>query len=68
MSEETKIAEQARGVKYGCHADLDPGQEPDACVKDTGDDHDCIYASRHRTREGCRYWQPIDGKAVEGLG
>jgi len=52
---------QSQGVRFGCHVDLDHGAEPDGCVKDYGTDKDCIYAKRHRTREGCRYWQPIKG-------
>ncbi len=50
---------QARGVRYGCHIELDEGEQPDNCVKDYGGDRDCIYAQRHRSREACKFWLPI---------
>lgn len=50
---------QAQGIKYGCHIDLVDGQEPDECVKDFGDNSACSLAKRHRSREGCEYWQPV---------
>lgn len=55
---------QSAGVKFGCHIELDPGQEPDGCVKDYGDDSACVYAARHRSREACRYWQPVNAKVT----
>lgn len=65
MSETAKAKReaQARGVRYGCHLELNMGEMPDDCVKDYGDNKACIYARRHRTREGCRYWLPVDAKA-----
>jgi hypothetical protein len=59
MTAKQKRAEQAAGVQYGCHVDLNEGEAPDGCVKDYGADSDCTYAPRHRTREGCRYWLPV---------
>jgi hypothetical protein len=59
MTAKAKREAQAQGAKYGCHCDLDPGMSPDGCVKDTSTETDCIYAKRHRTREGCKYWQEI---------
>jgi hypothetical protein len=50
---------QADGVKFGCHCDLDEGEEPDECYIDLGRLDDCIYAPRHRTREGCPYWREV---------
>jgi hypothetical protein len=50
---------QARGVGYGCHVDLAEDESPDGCVIDQGARGDCIYASRHRTREGCAHWRRL---------
>lgn len=44
-------------VKYGCHVDLEPGQEPDDCVIDTGDLFNCIYAKESMRKEQCKYWK-----------
>jgi hypothetical protein len=55
-----KCVMQREGVKFGCHVELNVGELPDDCVKDYGADGDCIYARRHRTREACKYWQPVD--------
>lgn len=62
MTAKEKVRQQANGIRYGCHVDLDHDEEPDGCVKDYGADSDCIYAPRHRTREGCRYWLPTSQK------
>ena len=59
-----KTADQARGMKYGCHVEIGVGEMPDDCVKDMGDEDGCIYARRHKTREGCKYWQPKTAKVV----
>ena len=52
-----------KGVKYGCHVELEPGQEPDSCVIDSGDIEDCIHAERltkqGKGRNDCEYWRPI---------
>ena len=45
--------------KFGCHCDLDPGMEPDACVLDEGRPDDCIYAARLKRKEDCEYWREI---------
>lgn len=63
MTAKEKVNQQLAGIKYGCHVELEPGEEPDGCVKDYGADRDCIYASRHKSREGCKYWLPVDAKA-----
>lgn len=52
-----KRAEQANGVAYGCHVELEDGQEADGCVKDYGCDGDCVHAPRHKSREGCPFWR-----------
>ena len=54
-----KREQQAAGIKYGCHIDLGPDEQPDGCVIDEERRDDCAYGYRHRTREGCPYWQPI---------
>lgn len=51
---------QQRGIRYGCHLELEEGMEPDGCVKDCGDEGGCIYARRHRSREACKYWMPVE--------
>ncbi len=63
MAKETalaKLAAQSRGVRYGCHIDLGPGEDPDGCVIDMDARTDCTRGKRHKTREGCPYWRPID--------
>ena len=49
--------------KFGCHCDLEEGQEPDACVMDSGDDADCIFAEELRRKKkgktSCSYWRLI---------
>lgn len=59
MTAKQKTSDQAAGIKYGCHVDLEHGVEPDGCVKQDGRDSDCLYAPRHKTREGCKYWMPV---------
>ena len=48
---------------FACHCDLDPGQQPDGCVFDTGRTVDCMYAEKlakeSKGRNDCEYWQPI---------
>jgi hypothetical protein len=64
-SAKAKREAQAAGVRYGCHVDLAPDEQPDDCVKDYGDLDGCNFARRHRTREGCRYWQPVTARNVD---
>jgi hypothetical protein len=59
-SAKAKREAQAQGARYGCFVDLAPDGQPDGCVKDSGTDTGCIHARRHSTREGCRYWQPVE--------
>lgn len=47
------------GKKYGCHCDLDEGMEPDGCVIDSGERHNCIYAKTIEVKEQCEYWRVI---------
>lgn len=47
-------------AKWGCHCDLEDGQEPDGCVLDDGRPQDCVYAGRTgATKAECQYWQPV---------
>lgn len=55
-----KMDAQKQGIAYGCHVDLAEDEQPDGCVKDYGVDGDCIYAGRHRTREGCPHWRRVE--------
>jgi len=46
--------------KYGCDCDLEEGQEPDACVMDSGDYTDCVFAEelrrKKRDKTSCNHW------------
>ena len=46
-------------VKYGCHVDLEPGQQPDGCVIDEDRPYDCIYAKQGMRKEQCEYWRIV---------
>lgn len=55
--------EEKSPKKYGCHCDLDSGQEPDGCVLDDDRPQDCDNALRLQ-REGkdktsCKYWKEV---------
>ena len=52
-------------VKYGCHCDLEPGQQPDGCMLDGGDYEDCIYAKKGMKKEDCKHWKPIEAVKSE---
>ena len=45
--------------KFGCHCDLEPGQEHEGCVLDYGRREDCDNAMTLDKRENCEYWQPF---------
>lgn len=52
------------GDRYGCHVDLAEDEEPDGCVLDYGQPHDCIYATFpsgriRKRRETCMHWRKI---------
>lgn len=49
-------------LRYGCHVELDPGAEPDGCVIDTGDYHECIHAKPEIRKEQCEYWRIVTTK------
>ncbi len=48
--------------QWGCHCDLEPGAQPDACVLDDDNDWEgCMYALKlhkeGKTKESCQYWR-----------
>ena len=53
--------EQVESTGFGCHCDLEPGQQPDGCVLFDGGY--CIYALRlieqGKGAPDCEYWKPI---------
>jgi len=49
-------------VRFGCHCDLEDGQQPDGCVLDQGRPQDCVYARSAGSKQKCKYWQPIQFK------
>lgn len=57
------LAKTEPGKAYGCHCDLDDGMEPDGCVIDSGERHNCIYAKNISVKEQCEYWRVIASDA-----
>ena len=56
-----KKAEQAAGVRYGCHIDVERGEPVCVgCVLDYGVPGDCRLALTRRVRETCVYWRRWD--------
>ena len=55
----TQVLGQGEKVAYGCHCDLELGQEPDDCVIDSGTCHECIHAKEGMRKEQCEYWKII---------
>ena len=63
----TQLSGKLGSVRYGCHVDLEEGQEPDGCVIDTNNHHDCIYAKDGMRKEQCEYWRictPVKNEAT----
>jgi hypothetical protein len=52
-------------LKYGCHVDLEPHQEPDGCVIDDGNFHNCVYAKPGMRKEQCKYWRIVSPSQQE---
>lgn len=53
------------GKNYGCHVDLNPGEQPDGCVLDYDAPSDCVYAihGNGRVRKSkwtCEHWKPVE--------
>ena len=49
-------------ITYGCHCDLesmDDDFEPDGCVIDEDNYHECIYAKEGMQKTDCEYWRKI---------
>jgi len=55
----TVLAKRETGKAYGCHCDPEEGLEPDECVIDLGERHNCIYAGHITVKEECEYWRLI---------
>lgn len=49
------------GEKWGCHCELEDGEEPDECVLDISHPGGCVYAmmlSREgKGRDDCEHWR-----------
>ena len=61
-----QMATRLESVKYGCHVDLEEAQQPDGCVIDTEEFHNCIYAKEGMRKEQCEYWRIVALPAPEG--
>ena len=50
-------------VLHACHCDLNPGENPDACVIDLGRVSDCSLALTNRDKSNwksqCKHWKPF---------
>lgn len=57
------LVEKVIAEKFGCHCDLDKGQEPDDCVLDANNTSECFYAEqlvkKGQSKEQCEYWKPV---------
>ena len=49
-------------AKWGCHCELEEGQDPDGCVLDEGRPQDCTYARKEMRKTECSYWRPVTFK------
>lgn len=58
-----RIFGSLESVKYGCHCDLEDGQQPDGCVIDDGLLRDCVHAKPNMRKEQCEYWRVIASSA-----
>ncbi len=54
-----QMAGNLADLRYGCHVDLEPDQQPDGCVIDDGRYHDCLYAKQGMRKEQCQYWRIV---------
>ena len=54
-----QMASNLEELAYGCHVELAQGADPDGCVIDTGDLHDCVYAKEGMRKEQCEYWRIV---------
>lgn len=53
------LSKRETGKAYGCHCDLEEGMEPDGCVIDINERHNCIHAAHIDVKEQCKYWTII---------
>lgn len=58
------LSKREPGKAYGCHCDLEEGMEPDGCVIDSGERHNCLYAKDISVKEQCSYWRVIASDAA----
>lgn len=58
-SEEVPVSERKVEGPCACHFDLQPGQQPDACVIDLGHPECCTIALSGVDKELCPHWLPI---------
>ena len=42
---------------YGCHFDLTPGENPDGCVIDEGNNQNCTLADSYPNKWECPWWR-----------
>lgn len=49
-------------IRYGCHCDLEEGQEPDDCVINFGAHDSCVNARIGMRPEQCEHWRQITGE------
>ena len=54
-----QMAGNLEKLAYGCHVDIEQGSQPDGCVIDTGEFHNCIYAKEGMRKEQCKYWRVV---------
>lgn len=57
--EEVPVPERKSEGPCACHFDLQPGQQPDACVIDLGHPECCTIALSGVAKELCPHWLPI---------
>lgn len=53
------LSKREPGKVYGCHCDLEEGMEPDGCVIDSGERHNCIHAKDIPVKDQCSHWAVI---------
>jgi hypothetical protein len=61
-----KMSTRLEPVKYGCHFKLEEDQQPDGCVIDTEEFHNCVYAKEGMRKEQCKYWRIVALPTGEG--
>jgi hypothetical protein len=54
-----QMAKNLPELRYGCHCDLEPGDQADGCVLDDGRPQDCIYTKPGMRKEQCGFWRIV---------